>query len=158
MADFSQQISTFINHGTYAYRFDEVGNMILNPSSSVFQNHFIAFNLRDFIYDKSKISSFYDANFTEFIPQTTSSVGPEIPTPESVELAAAALENAILSAQLDQLVSQNEQVSTSATDQVTKNIIIDLRIQLGEGKSEADFQDVFPYMPKILISREIPPI
>jgi hypothetical protein len=155
MGDFSQQISTFVNYGTYDYRLDEVGNVILNPSSSTFQNHYVAFNLRDFIYNPSKISSFYDVNFTEFVPQSTSSVVPPV-TPDPEELAAA-LENAQLSAQLDQLISQNEQVSNTAITQAVKDIIIDLRIQLGEGKSESDFEEEFPYNPKPFSSRETAP-
>jgi len=74
MTDFSQQIANFINYGTYNYKLDEVGNEILNPSSSIFQQVYFSLPLGNYVYSNSKILSFYDPQFIEFIPITPTSI------------------------------------------------------------------------------------
>ena len=62
MTDFSQQIENFKQYGTYDYVFDSVGNEVLNPSSSIFQQVYFALPLGDCNYNESKILSFYNPN------------------------------------------------------------------------------------------------
>lgn len=146
MAHFSKDISNFQKFGTYSYRLDEVGNEILNPSSSIFQENYFSFPLMDLNYDKSKVLSFYDPNFTEFVkPEVTESIS----ISEDIELEIQTLktENSVLQSQLNELIAQSEMTSDVATEQLVKNIIINLRVNLGQGKIEADFNTEFPYLP-----------
>jgi len=161
MINFSQDIANFINYGTYNYQFDNVGNEILNPSSSVFQQVYFRFPLGNFIYNNSKILSFYNPVFTEFIP-TTSSVfsSASLFSQDALnKIEEISFINSQLQKQLDSLVASSTMNSGSATEQSVKLVIINLRIQLGQGDSESDFQDVYPYLPIPPEQREdAPPI
>ena len=147
MPDFTQQINDFTGtNGTYNYQFDEVGNVILNSSSSIFQQHYVALPTVNFEYDNTKILSFYNVNFTEFIPTTvTSSV---ILSQNIIDTVNSLTEkNKSLESQLNSFVSTNEFISASADQQQIKDIILNLRVQLGQGTSSADFGSTFPYFP-----------
>lgn len=146
MADFSEQVNDFVFHGTYGYKFDEIGNVILNPSSSVFQEHYELFYLTNATYDENKINMFYDTEFTEFQKPVSSSVSSSVETQR--ELDSVKQENESLRSQLDTIIGQSEQNSTAADNQATKDIILELRILLGQGKVETDFESDFPYLPK----------
>jgi hypothetical protein len=154
MIDFSQQIANFTNYGTYDYIFDDVGNEILNPSSSTFQQVYFALPLGNCVYNESKILSFYDPNFTEFVPITASVTGSIFSQEVLDTIASYQLRNSQLQDQLSALVASSEQSSGSASQQAVKNTIVNLRIQLGQGSSLSDFEDVYPYSP---ISLEMKP-
>ena len=157
MIDFNQQIANFTNYGVYNYKFDEVGNEILNPSSSVFQQVYFALPLGNYVYNKSKILSFYDPTFTEFIPaQTTSSVQSIFPQEAVDQINVITYQNIQLQSQLESLIKNSEQDSGSADVQSIKNIITDLRIQLGQGSSPYDFQNIYPYLPIPLELKNVP--
>jgi hypothetical protein len=146
MVQFTKDISNFQKFGTYNYRLDEVGNEILNPSSSVFQENYFAFSLTNLNYDQSKILSFYNPEFTEFVkPKVTESIsrGDDV----ELEIQNLKTENSVLLAQLNELIAQSEMTSNVATEQLIKNIILNLRVNLGQGKIEADFNTEFPYLP-----------
>lgn len=148
MADFSQDISNFTNLGTYQYKFDEAGNEILNPSSSIFQESYFAFPLTDLNYDNTKINSFYNTTFTEFVAPVTQSAIDAV----SIENIAEQLINMTnekeqLRIQLDRFVALSEVSSNAATEESIKTTIINLRTQLGQGYIIADFSSTFPYSP-----------
>ncbi len=148
MANFTQDISNFTRFGTYNYQFDEVGNEILNTSSSIFQQNYFAFSLTDLNYDQTKVLSFYDPIFTEFIKPVTQSVSQSVSFNDvQQQLSIAQSQNSQLQTQLNELVALSEQSSNSATQQAIKDIIISLRIQLGQGKVVGDFGLDFPYAP-----------
>jgi hypothetical protein len=145
MSNFDQDIQNYKRYGTYTYRFDNVGNVTLNSSSSNFNQVYIAFPLQNAVYDKTKIEMMYNVNFEEFIPlnEVTSFVDvdsllQQINTIES--------ENEILKNQLDSIVIQSE-TSTSADQLAAKQVILELRKSLGEGILDSDFSDTFPYTP-----------
>lgn len=148
MAHFIQEISNFTRLGTYHYRFDEVGNDILNPSSSIFQETYFSFPLTVVNYDQSKVLSFYDPTFTEFVKPADEPVA-GIETVEDIRQALNEARNdkAQLQTQLDELIAKSELSSTEATENVIKEILISLRIQLGQGQIVADFNTDFPYLP-----------
>jgi hypothetical protein len=145
MANFDQDIQNYRRYGTYTYKFDNVGNVVLNPSSSNFNQVYIAFPLQNAVFDNSKIETMYNVNFEEFIPQseTTSSVNIDdlLQTINNIQN-----ENVLLKTQLDSVVSQNENVSTT-NPLATKQVILELRKALGEGLVDSDFSDTFPYTP-----------
>lgn len=151
MADFSQQIANFTTNGTYDYLFDSVGNEIINPSSSVFQQVYFSIPLGNYVYNESRISAFYDSTFTEFIPMSISS---SISSSTSVfpqdaidQINTITYQNVQLQSQLQDLITSSTQDSGSADVQSIKNTIIALRIQLGQGSVPTDFEDDYPYLP-----------
>lgn len=148
MADFSQPVANFKNYGTYNYQFDNVGNLILNPSSSIFQQVYFALPLGTYVYNNSKVLSFYDPVFTEFVPTTSSTSTASVFPQEAIDqINAITSQNQQLQGQLLSLINSSQMDSGSADNQAIKNIIIGLRIQLGQGSTTSDFQNIFPYLP-----------
>ena len=147
MTDFSVQITNYKNYGTYIYKFDDVGNELVNPSSSIFQQVYFSLPFESVVYDNSKIESFYDPTFTEFVPQPTSNTASVFSQEAIDQINAITYDNIQLQNQLKTLVDISEQSSNIADIQVIKDIIISLRIQLGQGTYASDFDTVFPYIP-----------
>lgn len=145
MANFDQDIQNYKRYGTYTYKFDNVGNVVLNSSSSNFNQVYVAFPLQNAVFDNSKIETMYNVNFEEFIPQTeaTSSVNVDDLLQQITTIQS---ENESLKTQLDYVVVQSE--TASAADQLAaKQVILELRKALGEGTLDTDFSDTFPYTP-----------
>jgi len=147
MADFSLQIQNFEKYGSFTYRFDEAGNVILNPSSSIFQQNYISLPLTNVNYNDNKIASFHDSTFTEFVKPESSTNVSNIPSDIADQINSLESQNQNLKTQLDELISQNELNSSAATLQAIKDIILGLRIQIGQGLSSTDFESSFPYLP-----------
>lgn len=145
MADFSVQIANYKNYGIYIYKFDSVGNELLNPSSSIFQQVYFSLPFVNIEYDNSKLLSFYDPTFKEFIPITSSQELSVFPQAAIDEINAITYDNLQLQNQLQALVNASEQNTSIADILMIKNIIISLRIQLKQGASAADFYTTFPY-------------
>lgn len=144
--DFSKEISEFKKSGTYEYAFDEGGNFVFNESSEKFNQHYLSIPLINYKYDNLKIESFYDLEFRDFIPiplEVTSS------NLNSTEFNQLTEENQQLKNQLSVLTEIANLNQTQSDILATKQIILELRIQLGQGVSERDFSDVFPYLPII---------
>ena len=59
--------------------------------------------------------------------------------------------------QLDDLIAQTQVQSAAADNEAIKSIIIGLRIQLGQGTTENDFGDNFPYLPIPLDAKDSAP-
>lgn len=151
MTDFSQQIASFTDYGIYQYQFDNVGNVILNPSSSTFQQVYFSLPFGNFTYNNSKILSFYNPTFTEFIPITpTSSSAALFPQEAIDQINDITNQNQQLQNQLTSFIAASQVDTGSADVQSVKNTIINLRISLGQGITESDFQDVYPYLPNTL--------
>lgn len=148
MADFSVNIDNFLRYGTYEYKFDSLGNLTFNSSSKDFSQNFLSFPLTNFSYDNNKVKSFYDTVFTEFIPSTRSlSSNTENVSDVKQKLDAAIEENKTLSQKLDSLISQSESNDSEANTMATKQVILELRKQLGQGRTDSDFSEDFPYAP-----------
>jgi hypothetical protein len=157
MTDFSQQVARFLNYGTYNYQFDNVGNEILNQSSSIFQQVYFSLPLGNFVYNNSKVLSFYDPTFTEFVP-ITSSVSSSVLFPQAAidQINAITYKNTQLQSQLNAVVASSSINSSSADMQSVENTIISLRIQLGQGSVPTDFQTIYPYLP-MKLEQQNPP-
>lgn len=146
MSDFSQEIHDFQRYGIYDYKFDNVGNLTFNSSSTDFHQAFVAFPLLNVFYNNSKIKTFYNTQFEEFVPQSVIT-GSNNDSGIENQLQVVQQENITLKTQLNDLIDQNE-ISGSAADQLaTKQVIIELRKLLGQGRIESDFSDTFPYTP-----------
>lgn len=147
MTNFNQQINNFQNYGVYNYLFDEAGNEILNPSSSIFQQHFITFPTVNMDYDHDKIQSFYNPTLTEFTPPQATGSQSTLPQEIIDQINDITQKNQVLSNQLDDLIAKSELTSTDADSQLVRDIILTLRIQLGQGSTISDFFNEFPYLP-----------
>lgn len=158
MTDFSQQVSDFTNYGIYNYTFDDVGNEILNPSSSIFQQVYFSLPLGNYVLDNSKILSFYNPTFTEFIPTMQMSGSSQSLFPQEAidQINTITSQNTQLQNQLNSVVANSVMNTGSADIQSIKNIIINLRIQLGQGTINDDFVDTYPYLPKSIQQKNAP--
>ena len=156
MADFTQQISNFEKYGTFNYQFDEVGNIILNPSSSIYQQNYISIPLTNVNYN-NKISSFYDYTFTEFVKPETTETESNIPLDVIDQINSLETQNQELQTRLDDLIVRSESDNSAANLQVIRDIVLGLRIQLGQGFSSSDFDSEFPYLPIPLEKRDNAP-
>ena len=152
MAEFSKQIEEFERYGVYSYSFDQAGNVVLNPMSPSFNENYVSLPVNNFRYDNKKIESFYNPDFEEFIPSTPESTEAEISASVDVtdleqEVSKLSEENKSLSQQIEDLIARSEQDSAAADTEAIKQVILSLRIQAGEGKTEKDFETEFPYVP-----------
>jgi hypothetical protein len=143
MSDFSQDIQNFKRYGTYEYKFDSVGNLTFNSSSSDFRQAYLAFPLQNVFYNNSKVKTFYNVEFEEFVPQSVTSSADQAAALEE-QLQVVQQENISLKSQLDAVIADNED-SGSVDVMATKQVIFELRKALGQGRVESDFSDTFPY-------------
>ena len=147
--DFPSKINQFQTIGTYDYKFDEVGNVIVNSSSTTFQYNYLCLPLMDVVYDPKSIESYYNVQFEEFLPAPESNEVPDdLPIMDFEELESVKAENEELKTRLDDLVLESEDNSTEAERQATKDVILELRKALGEGVEDRDFSEEFPYTAK----------
>ena len=147
MTDFLQDIAQFQKGGNYIYKFDSAGNLYFNSSSEDFSQVYLSLPLTNVVYNNSKIEKFYDPNFLEFTPTiiTTASLA-NIDDLQS-QLVVVQQENVTLKSHLDNLIAENETTSNSSDSQAVKQIILELRIAIGQGRVAANFSDTFPYPP-----------
>lgn len=146
--DFPSKINQFQTIGTYDYKFDEVGNVIVNSSSTTFQYNYLCLPLMDVVYDPKSIESYYNVQFEEFLP-TVEIIDEISDTPVGMEeLENIKAENEELKTRLDDLVLESEDNSTEAERQATKDVILELRKSLKEGVEDRDFSEEFPYTAK----------
>ena len=144
MDTFSKEIQNFQRYGTYDYKFDEGGNLVFNVTSSNFNQHFLSIPLANYIHDDVKIGSFYSTNFKEFLPTSTTVL---TETTTSTEVSDLQNQNQQMQEKLTSLTAIADSNSTQSDILATKQIILSLREQLGQGTSEFDFSDTFPYLP-----------
>lgn len=144
MDDFSQKIYDFQKNGTYVYNFDDGGNLIFNKTSPDFNQHFVSIPLINYGYNEVKINSFYDLSFKEFTPTT---VVVETTPVISNEVSQLTQENQDLKDKLVVLTESSDANITESERLAIKQVILDLRISLGQGIAERDFAEIFPYLP-----------
>jgi len=152
MADFSTNILEFQQNGTYEYKFDAVGNLYFNSSSVDFSQVYLSLPLTNVIYDNNKIKKFYDPTFFEFSPDTRSVELASNLDSLTQQMGIIQQENSTLKVQLDNLIAENNNTSNASDSQVVKQVILELRKALGQGRIDANFSDTFPYIPWTLPS------
>lgn len=146
MADFSGDIQNFERYGTYTYKFDAVGNLTFDSGSSDFSRVYLAFPLRNVVYNNAKIEATYDPTFTEFLPSPLTLVQ-ENSEEIQQQIDLLETENASLKSQLNSLTDQSNSDSSVADKVATKQVILELRKALGQGRVDSDFSEDFPYSP-----------
>ena len=147
MADFSTNISEFQKNGTYEYEFDDQGNLYFNSSSMDFSQVYLALSLTNVVYNELKVEHFYDPTFVEFTPASTASVVTVNVDDLQTQLGVIQQENITLKSQLDDVIAQNQVSSAAANSQAVQQVILELRIALGQGRVAANFSTTFPYAP-----------
>jgi hypothetical protein len=142
---FNQNIENFQRYGVYVYKFDAAGNLTFDSSSLDFSRVYLAFPLRNPIFNNSKIEAFYDPTFTEFVPPVKTNEDSSKEIQQQVDILEE--ENASLKSQLETLTDQSESDDSVVDQLATKQVILELRKALGEGRVDSDFSEEFPYAP-----------
>jgi len=143
--DFSIQINDFLNNGILVPQIDDGGNIYLNGSSSNFNQNYIPIPLQTSVYNTSSIETYYPIQFTEFISiPLTSSLSIQDLNTQISQLNAI---TSSLETQLNDIMTSQTTGSTSADLQANRQVIINLRIALGQGYVSSDFSNIFPYSP-----------
>ncbi len=145
MADFSTNIQQFQQNGTYEYKFDEGGNLIFNSSSADFSQVFLSFPLTNVMYNNSKIASFYTTEFEEFVPITVSTEVTSSNSDLQQQLNIISAENDSLKSQLNDVIESTTAETSGPNQEAIKQVILELRKALGEGRVDSDFSEDFPY-------------
>lgn len=117
-----------------------------NNSKNISNLYYTNIPLKVITYDNSKFENKDNVEFTQFIPVVTSSIEEE--TVSLDEYNTLLDQNNELSNALTNLVSKYENNDSEQMILAMKEEIINLRIQLGQGSSETDFSEDFPYLPK----------
>ncbi len=144
---FAKDIENFQRYGTYAYEFDPMGNLIFNSSSTDFSQVYLSVPIKNVVYNSVKLDAFYDPNFVEFAPTTSSTENTSSIGELQQQIDVIQQENITLKTQLDSLIAESESSGSSANTLATKQVILELRKSLGQGRVESDFSDTFPYTP-----------
>jgi len=145
--DFNEDIQKFENLGLYEYGFDSYGNIIIDPKSEEFNQNYLSLPINNFSYNKKKIESFYDVSFDEFIPTPSIEIQNQIEQSNESDRNVDNLveQNKSLNKQLTELISKSEQDGVKAEKESVRQVIVSLRIMLGEGETEDQFEEEFPY-------------
>ena len=145
--DFSSKINLFKQSGSLTPVIDDGGNVYLSVSSTQFSQHYIALPLQTSRYNTSSIEKYYPIEFSEFIPTSTiitSSIN--IDTLNN-QISTLQITNEELTAQLNNIITQQQINSPVADAAAAMQVIINLRVSLGQGKTLSDFSTSFPYSP-----------
>lgn len=146
---FGEEISKFrIGDLVYNYSFNSAGNLFFKKDTDNFNESFLKVEVKNFEYDLNKFSSLYKLDFEEFREN-----------PQSVNDSANISEDVIQSykIQIDSLKMQISSSTSPNSDEVFKlrsdlkasrDTIVNLRISAGEGRTDEDFSDDFPYYSK----------
>ena len=143
--DFSIQINGFLSNGRIPPQIDDGGNIYLNNKSTNFNQNYVSMPLQLSIYNTSSVETYYPIEFTEFVStiletsMSASDLTSQISQLQAVSSSLSMQLNNLLSAQLDN--------NNSANTQASQQVIINLRIALGQGSSVSDFSATFPYSP-----------
>jgi hypothetical protein len=145
MNEFKDDVKKFLVTGEFTNNLDSYGNIELLSIPVYASQRYVSIEFKNYVYDQSKIESLYDVNINEILlslPVSSSTSNVATPAPDVNNLIA---ENTQLKSDLTQLIEKSNNSSATADIIAAKKTIISLRIALGEGTSESDFSDVFPY-------------
>lgn len=144
MKSFDKEINQFLIDGTFNNNLDDVGNINLSIDPIDVNQRYIKFELQNYLYKNNEIAMLYDVEIKEFaIPTPTVTI-----SNNNNNTSQLVQENEILRNQLNAVIAADNQNSASAVIDASKDVIINLRIKLNEGKTTDDFSDSFPYLKK----------
>ena len=144
------EVSAFKNFGTFTNNADSFGNLqlVYSVAQSVNANvNYVKVPLKTFVYNENKIVDSNSSDFTELqTPETQQKQNINDVLQQYNELLA---ENRILNQTVNELVEKYENNDDKQVIDAQKNTILNLRIQLGQGKVPSDFSDDFPFLPLV---------
>jgi hypothetical protein len=144
------EVSAFKNFGTFTNNTDSFGNLqlVYSVAQSVNANvNYVKVPLKTFVYNENKIVDSNSSDFTELqTPETQQKKNINDVLQQYNELLA---ENRILNQTVNELVEKYENNDDKQVIDAQKNTILNLRIQLGQGKVPSDFSDDFPFLPLV---------
>jgi hypothetical protein len=134
----------FLTQNQFNNNLDDFGNILLNTSASVINEEYISVSLMEYSYDEDTINKLYDTNITT---QNVSNQREILVVNQDLQNSynTAVAENQSLKDSLGDLVAIVESNPSQAESMAQKDLIIKLRIQLGQGKTTTDFSPDFPY-------------
>ena len=144
------EVAAFKSFGTFTNNTDSFGNLqlVYSVAQSVNGNvNYVKVPLKTFVYNENKIVDSNSSDFTELqTPETQQKQNINEVLQQYNELLA---ENRILNETVNSLVEKYENNDDKQVIDAQKNTIINLRIQLGQGKVPSDFSDDFPFLPLV---------
>ncbi len=129
--------SDFVRNGEYFNEFDNFGNLVVVENSE----KYLSITLSEEIFEEISVSSIYNLNIEEF-----KEVGPVVNT----KVLSLESEKLNLQKRIDDLSVQLSNTDSSEKENLinaSRDMIVSLRVKLGEGKLSTDFNDTFPYLP-----------
>jgi hypothetical protein len=144
MNNFNSSINLFLTQNQFNNNLDDFGNILLSTVPVSVNQEYIDISLMQYEYDNSVIESLYD---TSINTQNVSNQQEIITVNEDLQNSYnnVVAENQALKDSIGDLVSVVEANPAQAESMAQKDLIIQLRIQAGEGKTPADFSSDFPY-------------
>jgi hypothetical protein len=139
-----QFIDKFKKDGEYSYSPDKYNNFIFDINYSSYLNKYLSIDLHEIQYKNNKINMLFNTDFEEFVPESEM---PEEMNENLNKISNLENENSLLKNELNNLISEIEDNSSEANQIATKDVILELRKLLGQGRVDSDFSEDFPYMP-----------
>lgn len=140
----------FRNFGQFENNFDLYGNdqLVFNADQATDGKFFyIKLDTRTLTYNEEKI---LDSNSTSFDELQTTQAEEKRDVNQILNAYNTLLdENRILNQTVNDLVEKYENNDDKQVISEQQKTIINLRIQLGQGKVPSDFSDDFPYLPLV---------
>lgn len=151
-------LADLMSGGDITENLDSTGNQIIKSGGSTVTECLINIKQTKVGVSQSKVDQYYDTNFTEFITNVPSKDNPTLLITDDLNKISddQYRRESILEDQLDELskvldieTHRNIKIQEDAEQnyKATKNLIIEMRIKNGEGRSESDFMDSFPFLP-----------
>lgn len=142
----NSQIQEVILSGSIQSKYDEFGNLMISSNETELSASVISVKLYSPSFSSDQISKISDVSFTEFFNNSESTSTQESSQTNSQVLYENQLEiNNNLQSKIDELELKLNDPEIVSDQMKIKDTIIQLRIQNGEGSSESDFHDEFPY-------------
>jgi predicted nuclease with TOPRIM domain len=124
----------------YKYSFNSVGNLFFKKNSDVFNERFLKLDVSNLEYHTSRLFEIYNIDFEEFTTNTSYDREQEF---QKLENTIQELRQKIESSQS----TVNVDSIKNSENLANKDVIIQLRIDMNQGKNESDFSNLFPYLP-----------
>lgn len=147
----NEKVDNLIKVGSLNPTFDDFGNILLSTKFEEPSASLITVNVENIEYEQSKIQELFDLEFTEFNSVSNQSSNDVITNVEDLRKDLKTKEQEIedLNLRLNDTIQQINSVSNNEVLlNIAKSVIIELRIQLGQGETIEDFEDEIPFLPK----------
>jgi hypothetical protein len=142
------EVQTFKDFGIFENNIDDFGNaqlIYLDSQDDSAKTHYLNFTLKVLSYDEVKIRDNNDVEFTELQSESKTE---QIDVEELMMKYTSVLEeNKVLNSKVNSLIEQYDATDDKVVIESMQHEIVNLRIQLGQGKMISDFDSSFPFLP-----------